>query len=461
MQNNRSEEREIFLKYLRDIYLQNPELSISRKTIYIELLKFVVFNGERTEINLDSIVGVQVSLNNKFKNIENINTFTSCDGNFWVIENRMGKSDAEYFTDIYNGIKLYIPVQIDNLCKIAESLFNFMINEGIVMQCKVSKEMRTDALVCRVRTKEEAIKVSEFLDRLKYKSNIRPNPFLYDNGQLSIAIDGTLSYNSILSRLLEQYLYTKRITNTLDKVSSHDFNNFVKSQTKLLNSSQKKAIMDLYQISSEGQYKDFITIIKLISENLEGTLNEEKLFGYQEHDCVRIGQSKENYFEQDDAKILYVINTLATYYSIDRVHKIIMAFIKTGEYNLFTRKIGDFGGVRAIIENNFSPNDVKNIVSNLGWKALISASKVTYDKYGEEQLFAAIKNVFNGDGILKFTNDYNVRSRLGLIIPSELLKEVIVSKLNENSMSISTISLMNLVLNEINKLEEKKNNGRK
>ena len=461
MQTNRSEEREIFLKHLKDIYLQNPDLPISSETIYMELLKLAVIDGKKTEINFDGLVGVQVVLNNKYRNNTIVNTFTSSDGNFWAIENRMGKSDIEYLTDMYNGIKLYVPVQIDNLCKVAENLFNFMIKENIVMQCKISKEMRTDALVCRVRTKDDAIKISNYLDSLSYKSNVRPNPFLYDNGNVCMAIDGTLSYNSIISRLLEQYLYTKRMTDTLDKVNSNDFNNFVKSQIEFLNSNQKKEFMDLYQINGEDQYKDFVKIAKLLSENLEGSLTEEKLFSYQEHDYVRIGRSKENYFEQDDAKILYVINTLATYYSIDYVHKIIMGFIQTGKYNLFTRKIGEVGGVRAIIENNFSSNDVKRIISELGWKSLISASKVTYDKYGEEQLFAAIKNVFNGEGILEFTNDYEVRSRLGLVVPLELLKEVIVSKLNANDMNINVISFMNLVLDEINKLEEKKINGRK
>ena len=111
--------------------------------------------------------------------------------------------------------------------------------------------------------------------------------------------------------------------------------------------------------------------------------------------------------------------------------------------------------------NSFSPLETKNIISDIGWKALIFAAKVTYDKYGEEQLFDAIKNVFNGDGIIEFTNDNEARSRLGLVIPLQLLREVITCKLNERGMSISSMSLMELVLEEINKLDNKKKYGRK
>ena len=200
---------------------------------------------------------------------------------------------------------------------------------------------------------------------------------------------------------------------------------------------------------SEQKYSEFSIISQIISANIEGCLNDDKLYDYQYNKCIKTDNSKKKFSEQDYSKILYVINTLATYYNIEHVHKIIMQFINSGEYNLFTRKIGNTGGVRAIIENNFSSEDVKLIISNLGWRALISVSKLTYDKYGEDQLFAAIKNVFNSSAISEFTNDNEARSRLGLIIPKELLKEVIISKLNENSMDINAISLMKLVLMEI------------
>lgn len=469
MQMNRSTERELFLRYLVDIYQQNPDLPLSYKTIYIELLRFITYDGKQDRIPLDSLVGVQVKLNNKFGSDSGINKYMSSNGDFLVVENRLGKNDDAYLAAIKNGIKLYISVEADNLYKVSELLFNFMVNNGITMQCKVSKEMRNDALICRVTNSDDALKVSEYLNSLNYKSNIRPNPFLFDNGKVCIAIDGVLSFNVILSRLLKEYLLVKRNTHTIEKIAlnkdfniSEDFNNFIRSQIKFLNSSQKKDFMDLYEIDNETKYKDFIRVSELISKNLDNNLIIEELFSYQDIKNIDFDSHNELVFEQDEDKIKYIMNILACYYSIDHVHKLIMQFIKTGNYDLFTR---DYGGLRNIIrnilENNFTKEDIKNIISNLGWRALISASKVTYDKYGEKQLLGAIENLFDGNEMNIFTNDYEVRSYLTFIIPPELLKSVIIDKLNENGKSISSVSLYELIFYEISSKLEKEKNGRK
>ena len=150
---------------------------------------------------------------------------------------------------------------------------------------------------------------------------------------------------------------------------------------------------------------------------------------------------------------------MATYYSIHEVHDRIIKFIDTGDYTLFTRA-GE-KNIRAIMYNNFTPRDTLEIISRIGYKALIDVSRITYKKNGEEQLFTAINELFNDGTLVSFSNDDYARSRLGLIIPPELLKKVVVKKLEENEMSISSISLTELILNEINKLEEKKNIGRK
>ena len=454
---NRNDERELFLKYIVDAYLQNPNLPVSRDIIYNELSRFSTYGNEHYIIDSDSLVGVQVRLNNKFKSNSKVRTFTSRDGYFWAIENRCGKSDNDFFADMYNSIKLYVSVDPDNIYKVSELLFNFMIKENIIMQCKISKSMRNDALVCRVSGEDAARKVSDYLNSLYYDSKFRPNPFLLDNGKVSMTMDGRLSYNIVLAKLLEQYFSLKRMNKQLDKINCNDFNSFVKNLRDQLCSEQKKSFMDLYSISNEERCKDFIMICSLISRNLDGSLSFDKFFKYDKLKDIGIDKKENNYSKQDEDKLLYVINGLANYYSVNDVHKIIMKFIETGDYKLFTRK----EDIRIIIYDNFAPIDVKNIISNLGWNAFIYASKVTYDKYGEDQLFVAVKKVFSGEGINGFTNDYDARSRLGLVIPQKLLINVMISKLNEAGRSISNISLMQFVLEEIGKLGLNKSNGRK
>lgn len=450
---DRSGDRELFLKYLSDIYLQNPDLPILSETIYYELSKFIVCSFEQHKIGNDSLLGIQIELNNKFKNNSSVNTFTSSDGYFWVIENRMGKSDHEFLNDMYNSIKLYVSIDSSNLCKISEDLIDFMISEGIVMQCKIAKIMRNDALVCRIRTKDDVIKVSEYLNDFKYVSSIKPNPFIFDDGHVSISIDGKLLYNTILARLLKEYLEIKRNSDSLENVSCRDFNIFIKEQLKILRGSQRKEIFDLYHINSD-RYDDFIMILNIISENLGNNFSLDKLLEYQEIKNISNDVNGSIYSIFDEDKILCVINRLAgcSKYSKSDVHLIIMKFIETGNYNLFTRFDDRRDPIRSIVYNNFSPCDVKNIISNVGWQAFVMASKVTYDKYGEEWLFDAIDKYLKTGKISGFTREQEARGRLGLIIPPQLLREVITCKLNERGINVSSISLTNLMLEEINKL---------
>lgn len=449
---SRSEERDLFLRYIVDTYLKNTYNSVSHNIIYNELSRFCVCDEEHYIIDNDSLVGVQVGLNNKFRNNKSVNTFSSKDGYFWVVENRGNKSDQEYLSDMYNSIKIYVSVDLDNIYKVAESLFNFMINEGIIMQCKISKGMRNDALVCRVSGKEAVIKVRDYLNGLNYQSKFKPNPFALSCGKASFAMDGKLSYNSVLSKLMAHYFEGRKSSKQLNNVNSNDFNTFIKMQIDMFNGDHKKSFMDLYGINDSDKMKDFLMICNIISKNIEDLLSLDELFKYNEVKDIDAKDQNQSYSIQDEDKILYVINALTNYYSVDDVHRIIMNYIKTANIKAFTRK----EDIRQIIHDNFTPEDVKNIISSLGWKALIQASKVTYDKYGEEQLFAAIKSLFNEGEMKYFTNDYSSRSRLGLIIPPELLKTVIVGKLEENVMNISSISLAQLIMQEINKMDDNK-----
>lgn len=452
MNTSRENERELFLKYLSDIYLQNPNLPFSSDIVYNELTRFNVLDGQQYTIDSDSLIAVQLNLNNKFRTNNNVNTFSN--GYFWVIENRENNNDSDYLKLMYNSVKLYVSADVENIYGISELLFNFMIRENIVMQCKIAKGMRSDALVCRVATSEDAEKVSNYLNTLNYKSKFKPNPFLLENDKVSIAMDGHLSYNRTLSRLITEYLNRKKGSNTLNSVSCSDLCDFIKEQVELLKGTMKKPYMDLYQIKDEERYMDFIMISNFICKNLENDLTKDELYKYQKIKELEINKDSKIYSKEDEDKLLYVINGLANYYSVHDVHKIIMNFIHNGNVNVFTRR----DNIRNIIRDNFSSDDVKNIVSNLGWNAFLSASKITFEKYGEEWLHNAIDNYLKGTGLTGFTRDNGVRSRLGLVIPPQLLYDMIKRKVNDRSMEFNVDSITDLVLYEINNVDEKKKN---
>ena len=160
----KSDERNIFLKRLANIYAQNPDLPITKSSIYYELRSFNVHNNKNEKIANTSLINVQLNLNEKYKNDERVNTFTFGKGYFWAIENREQLSDEEFYGKIEKAIKLYVSVDSKDMYMVASSLFDFIINEKIITQSKIAKEMRNDALVLRVSTKEEALKIINFLN---------------------------------------------------------------------------------------------------------------------------------------------------------------------------------------------------------------------------------------------------------------------------------------------------------
>lgn len=452
---NGKDERELFLKFLRDIYIQNPQIPIKFDTVYNLLLTFFNKDGVPNILNADSLVGVQVALNNKFRNNEKINTFMSEDGYFWGIQNRTGMNDIEYRNTLYDGFKIYISVQSDNIYKISESLFNFMIDNDILMECKIPMIMRNDALVCKVSNKDDVLKISNYINSLNYECNIKPNPFLYNNDKISVTVEGRLLYNDILSRIIVDYLNKKRENDIMNSISLEDLNDFINEMIQYTKKDLTKTFMDYYKIDNDKKIIDFIKIINIISKNLLEDLTFDELLKCKE--IKKTYNYNKIYSNFDENKILYVINRLdrCGEYTLDNIHRIIMSFIETGNYNLFPRKDISDDKIRTIMYD-FRGKDVKNIISILGWKALVAASIDTYYKYGEDQLFGALEKLYKENKINLFTNDYGARSRLSLVIPSKLLKEVIINKINISGKNINVVSLYELILEEIDKLEKMK-----
>ena len=165
---NRIKEQEIFFNYIKDIYLSNPELQINENTIYKELMLFYVNNGTRERINENGLLlNVQQKLAKKF------GTKFDHSGYFWFFENRGNLKDKEFYDALYSSVKIYVSVDAVNLCEVATKIFEYMMRENIVTQSKVAKVMRNDVLVLRVATKEDAIKLINYINSLNYKSKIK------------------------------------------------------------------------------------------------------------------------------------------------------------------------------------------------------------------------------------------------------------------------------------------------
>ena len=111
--------------------------------------------------------------------------------------------------------------------------------------------------------------------------------------------------------------------------------------------------------------------------------------------------------------------------STDHLHDVVMKYISTDNVGIFTRKYN----IRDVIKNNFNREKFKNYLMLLGESAMLKVAKETKNKYGDEQLKEALKEAGETGKINIFTNDNGARSELGLILPRDLVKELV----NENS----------------------------
>lgn len=403
-------EQELFLSYIRDIYLANPYLEINDDTIYNELSHFYEENGIRKRIgNNGLLLNVQQSLARKF------GSKFSSGGYFWFYENRKNFGDTDYYNKLYNAIKLYISVDAENLYDVTTKIIEYIQKENILTQTKVAKNMRNDVLVVRVSNGEEAKKVIDFVNSLNYKSNIKPNPFALSSDKASVTRDGSLSYNGTVCNMITNYLRDCRFRNKMDSANIDGLYKYVNDTIKKLKGPYKKEAIQLYQIDTEQKYKDILMTLNIMSKNLDGTISLETIF---KEDINKNISSTSTIKKDDKDKIKYVLSGLSKYYNTSDIHSIMMQYISDGRLEHFTRR----DNIRQVM-SSFTPEKLDALLTEMSYNALIDAVIATKEKYSNiNQAEYAIKLFILNSDLSGFTNDNNSRSYLGLVsLPTKIL----------------------------------------
>ena len=180
---NKIKDMDLFLSYLKEIYSTNPSLDVLSDTIYNELCLFYVSNGKRKRIKKENLLKVQVNLKDSFPD----NTVISGRNRyFYTFENRCGKSDSAFYRETQSSIEIFVASPASKIYEMAGKVFNFIINNNIVCQCKIAKVMRNDAFVIRVSDNEKAKMIIDYINSLEYNSDIKPNPFIFNTGNVGV-----------------------------------------------------------------------------------------------------------------------------------------------------------------------------------------------------------------------------------------------------------------------------------
>lgn len=436
-----NEEREVFLRTISSYLKKNSNIPLEKEYIYSYLASHTTKDGYLQGIPRESLVNVQLHLNEKYKGLEGINTFTGPKPNnvFWVIENRGQMKDKNFYEDIKDSIKLYLPVDASNIYEVSTKVLDYIIKEGIHIQAKIAKNMRSDVFVIRVLDKDKLDKLLNYINSLDYNSKSKPNPFALNVGRVSITKDGMMSYNTVLAEYITEYLKSEREEATLE-----NFKKFMHKQINKIPSSNKNKYM----------------IVDLIIKNLENTLTLEELLSYNQKVVVdnRVTQVS----EEDKNNILRLINGLNVFYNLEETHKRIEMYLATGNINYFTRQ----NGIRKFVEEYLPVEQMRAALYEMGWSALVNSIDETYKKYGELQVIKAVERIVDVGSIEGLTNTNNARSYLGFITSPELLQKIILkqasSSINIENQSIEDIAfqVVGKAYEEIEYKNKQKKNGR-
>lgn len=436
-----NEEREVFLRTISSYLKKNSNIPLEKEYIYSYLASHTTKDGYLQGIPRESLVNVQLHLNEKYKGLEGINTFTGPKPNnvFWVIENRGQMKDKNFYEDIKDSIKLYLPVDASNIYEVSTKVLDYIIKEGIHIQAKIAKNTRSDVFVIRVLDKDKLDKLLNYINSLDYNSKSKPNPFALNVGRVSITKDGMMSYNTVLAEYITEYLKSER-----EEVTLENFKKFMHKQINKIPSSNKNKYM----------------IVDLIIKNLENTLTLEELLSYNQKLVVdnRVTQVS----EEDKNNILRLINGLNVFYNLEETHKRIEMYLATGNINYFTRQ----NGIRKFVEEYLPVEQMRAALYEMGWSALVNSIDETYKKYGELQVIKAVERIVDVGSIEGLTNTNNARSYLGFITSPELLQKIILkqasSSINIENQSIEDIAfqVVGKAYEEIEYKNKQKKNGR-
>lgn len=203
---------------LKDLFLSSENYSLNRNVVYNYLRNLGIGDNPQYAVN-NSFFGDWIS---RFKNKQNIRVFVSKD---WPYFCQFVNKSVQY-----DCVKIYIPLKLDHIYEGANRIFDFLDKNNIAHSSKISSDIRTDDVVVRLSSCEDAQKLQAFIDNDKYiqEGMLRVNPFCFNKNGVGYAFDGTLSYNSVLSTTIANYI-NDRISKeySVDEINVEDFKVYI------------------------------------------------------------------------------------------------------------------------------------------------------------------------------------------------------------------------------------------
>lgn len=247
-----------YLRYLDKMYQNNPTLD---ERGFYSLL--IYYNIENKKINhyFDRWI-------KRFAEHKNISVFVD---NNW----RYFCQFVNYDDNTYDKlIKLYIPLKEECIYKGANLIFDYLERIGIKHLSKIGSDQRNDDIVIRVNSVNDAKTIINFVKDNKFlkKALLPTNPFTFNQDGVGLALDGDLSYNSELSKMLYRYISDRKKQNIQTPPNVEEFSNYLYD---VLINTKNRDLFIIYKtiyaniVKSEFGFNNYVDLVNEYQNNQE------------------------------------------------------------------------------------------------------------------------------------------------------------------------------------------------
>lgn len=422
--NPRLDEITQFLQRIYKIKVDNPDVYLDRKFVYRELCRCGIQKSEILENGqLKPNEEMFYKWYKRFAFNSKVKAYV--DKN-WPYFFQFVRGDLKNYGKY---IKLYIPIDSEHLYEGANILFDYIASLNIDHCSKISKEIRSDNVVVRLKAGDyyNAMKIINFVKSNAYlKEGLnKTNPFVPSILEIGIMDENGISYNSEMSRCIIEYV-DYCISHNITNVDATSFTKWIKENQ--YNNDVKSIYMD-----AVGEEKNKLSptteMVNLVINSLKATFNK---------------------------------------YGFSQVYTALNLALVEGNFSCFTNGRNDEPNYRDLMKQNIDKNTLKAIVytilekiynRNVDYLDCKDASKklcdslfrneivndieeacmVTMEKRGEDQCRLALQNYYYIDNPRFFTryklNDTSQKNYRDVIIAygkESLIEAVKISLLSRN-----------------------------
>lgn len=367
--------------FLKEIQLLSQYNKIDSEQIYLQLCNYGIPENEKNQ-NVSSIF---TTLQEKNKQNNQLDVFVDPWWSYFCqFRNKNGfGSRGTVIPYELNPIKIYVPLKSENLERNTQKIFDFISKNNIRHCSKLATHIRTDNLVIRVFSKEEADKIISFInsdEELKNSMN-EPNPFCINDGKVGISMDRNLSYNTILSKYI--YKYIKMVNDKKNLATCDGFKLFLEQHLKNLQnktdiSNEMMMGTDRYTENMPQFLQSLEEVTNIMIKGIEGADKKELYEYHKEINDFSYNQSKKQEYKDFDYKqfgkenfdlLKEVFQVMVKKYGYNNTKDNLELYRDTGDLSYITRT----NGIREKVESSKTFRSYLNLVSLNGMLCQINS----------------------------------------------------------------------------------------